>query len=165
MGQFNALFTKLQSFAYHLHDFCPFIVYHLYYYLLILRKHVDQTPWLITTALPQAIIPIKWQAWRASYIFPNPIKIYNLKKCNYGNKTYLCITENHGTAKAMCTALWETPTGKQAQERQNTIKKQGRGFRNSDSLRKESQRLLWAFFKVYTYFHQFTCQFQIQLFF
>lgn len=66
------------------------------------------------------------------------------------------------TARAMCTALWETPRninpGKVERKKAAREGVQELGF-----TQKRIPKSHLAFFQVYTYFHQFTCQFQIQL--
>lgn len=73
-GQFNSAYQQASVIHIPL-PFFSLLVYHLYYYLLILRKYL--IPRLTVTALPQVLISMKWLVWKATYIFPNYIKIYN----------------------------------------------------------------------------------------
>lgn len=72
MDMVNTVFSKLQPLPYPV--MVTLLVCQLYYYLLILRKYVDWTPWLIIAPLPQAIILMQILVWKASSIL-NSIKI------------------------------------------------------------------------------------------
>ena len=66
------------------------------------------------------------------------------------------------TARAMCTALWETPA-EEHEHRKGEHKRAARRGQELGFTQRRIPTLHLAFFQVYTYFHQFTCQFQIQL--